>query len=99
MSARPASTHFWSVVEGDCRAGLRGLDAGSAQTCVTSPPYFGLRDYGDAGQEWPAVDYATLGGTVNVPAMRCALGLEPTPEAFVGHLVLVFREVWRVLLR
>jgi DNA modification methylase len=27
----------------------------------------------------------------------CCLGLEATPEAFVGHLVLVFREVRRVL--
>ena len=26
------------------------LDAGSVQTCVTSPPYWGLRDYGHDGQ-------------------------------------------------
>jgi DNA modification methylase len=35
---------------GDTRERLRDLDAGSAQTCVTSPPYWGLRDYGVAGQ-------------------------------------------------
>ncbi len=35
---------------GDCREVLRGLEAGSAQCCVTSPPYYGLRDYGVAGQ-------------------------------------------------
>jgi DNA modification methylase len=29
---------------------LKTLDGGIAQTCVTSPPYFGLRDYGVAGQ-------------------------------------------------
>lgn len=29
---------------------MRGLGAGSIQTCVTSPPYFGLRDYGHEGQ-------------------------------------------------
>jgi site-specific DNA-methyltransferase (cytosine-N4-specific) len=29
---------------------LRGLDEGSVQTCVTSPPYWGLRDYGIEGQ-------------------------------------------------
>jgi DNA modification methylase len=34
---------------------------------------------------------------VDVPAQRCCLGLETTPEAFIGHLVLVFREVRRVL--
>ena len=35
---------------GDCREIMRGWPAGSAQTCVTSPPYFGLRDYGHEGQ-------------------------------------------------
>lgn len=35
---------------GDCRERLRELDAGSVNTCVTSPPYFGLRDYGHDGQ-------------------------------------------------
>lgn len=37
---------------GDCRAVLRAMaDAGvRAQMCVTSPPYFGLRDYGHPGQ-------------------------------------------------
>ena len=38
------------VLTGDCRDVLRTLPAGSAQCCVTSPPYFGLRDYGVAGQ-------------------------------------------------
>ena len=31
---------------GDCLDILPTLEAGSVQTCVTSPPYFGLRDYG-----------------------------------------------------
>ena len=35
---------------GDCRARLAELPAQSVHTCVTSPPYFGLRDYGVAGQ-------------------------------------------------
>jgi DNA modification methylase len=38
------------VIEGDCLATLRTLPGGIAQTCVTSPPYYGLRDYGHAGQ-------------------------------------------------
>ncbi|HEV8191103.1 MAG TPA: site-specific DNA-methyltransferase, partial [Ktedonobacterales bacterium] len=38
------------VLDGDCRELLATLDAESVQTCVTSPPYFGLRDYGVAGQ-------------------------------------------------
>jgi DNA modification methylase len=40
----------WRIIEGDCRDTLATLDAGSAQTVVTSPPYFGLRDYGHDGQ-------------------------------------------------
>ena len=37
---------------GDCRTLLPEMAAAGvrAQTCVTSPPYFGLRDYGVAGQ-------------------------------------------------
>jgi len=45
------------------------------QCVVTSPPYWGLRDYNVDGQ----------------------LGLEPTPELYVEHMVAVFREVRRVL--
>ena len=39
-----------SVLTGDCLAVLATLPAGSARCCVTSPPYFGLRDYCVAGQ-------------------------------------------------
>lgn len=35
---------------GDCLEVMRGMAAGTVQTCVTSPPYFGLRDYGVEGQ-------------------------------------------------
>ena len=38
------------ILIGDCLEVLRGLPRGMAQTCVTSPPYYGLRDYGHAGQ-------------------------------------------------
>jgi DNA modification methylase len=38
------------ILTGDCLDVLRTLPAGSHQTCVTSPPYFGLRDYGHDGQ-------------------------------------------------
>lgn len=39
-----------SVLVGDCRAVLRSLPSESVQCCVTSPPYWGLRDYGHANQ-------------------------------------------------
>ena len=35
---------------GDVRDGLAQLPESSVQCCVTSPPYWGLRDYGVAGQ-------------------------------------------------
>ena len=38
------------ILIGDCRDVLRRLPDASVQCCVTSPPYFGLRDYGVAGQ-------------------------------------------------
>jgi DNA modification methylase len=38
------------ILTGDCREVLRTLPDQSMHCCVTSPPYFGLRDYGHAGQ-------------------------------------------------
>jgi DNA modification methylase len=34
------------ILFGDCRDTLKQFPRGSAQMCVTSPPYYGLRDYG-----------------------------------------------------
>lgn len=39
-----------TILTGDCRELLATLPAESVQCVVTSPPYFGLRDYGVAGQ-------------------------------------------------
>lgn len=38
------------ILTGDCRETLRSLADGSVQCAVTSPPYWGLRDYGHEGQ-------------------------------------------------
>ncbi len=38
------------ILQGDCLEVLRTLPDASVQTCVTSPPYYGLRDYGVEGQ-------------------------------------------------
>ena len=38
------------ILRGDCRVVLADLPAESVHCCVTSPPYFGLRDYGHDGQ-------------------------------------------------
>ena len=46
---------YWSndsgeLYQGDVLEVLAGLPAGSVHCCVTSPPYWGLRDYGVEGQ-------------------------------------------------
>jgi DNA modification methylase len=44
--SQPALT----LLTGDAQRTLAGLEPGSVQTCITSPPFFGLRDYGVRGQ-------------------------------------------------
>jgi len=39
-----------TILQGDCREVLATLPEGSVNCCVTSPPYWGLRDYGVDGQ-------------------------------------------------
>ena len=38
------------LIQGDVLESLKALPDCSVQCCVTSPPYWGLRDYGVAGQ-------------------------------------------------
>ena len=49
------------ILFGDCRETLKQFPRGSAQMCVTSPPYYGLRDYGgednQIGMEQSPEDY------------------------------------------
>jgi len=49
------------IYQGDCLETLKMLEDQSVDTCITSPPYWGLRDYGTA--EWE-------GGDPNCPHMR-----------------------------
>lgn len=53
----------------------RDLPDASVDCIVTSPPYWGLRDYGHPDQ----------------------LGSEPTVDEFIGNLVVLFRELRRLL--
>ena len=50
-----------TILYGDCRKTLAGFLPNSAQMCVTSPPYYGLRDYGgedsQIGMEQSPEDY------------------------------------------
>jgi len=43
-------TQTWHLLTGDVRERLTELPDASVQCCVTSPPYWGLRDYGIDGQ-------------------------------------------------
>lgn len=78
---------------------LRDMPDESVHCVVTSPPYLGLRDYGLSPAFWPEVEYVPMPGLppIDIPAWEGQLGLEPTPEMYVAHLILVFREVRRVL--
>lgn len=81
----------------NCVDGLQQLAPKSVHTCVSSPPYYALRDYGLEPTKWPAITYTIFGFTVRVKAMSCCLGLEPTPEAYIGHMVYIYRLVREAL--
>jgi DNA modification methylase len=63
------------LYNGDCLDLLKQLPENSIDWCITSPPYWGLRDYGVDGQ----------------------LGNETTPQEYVDKVVLIFREVKRIM--
>lgn len=63
------------IINRDCLLALRDLPDESVNCCVTSPPYYALRDYG----------------------MDAQIGREDSPEEYIRRLVLLFREVRRVL--
>lgn len=63
------------LIVGDARRVLASFPSETFNACITSPPYWGLRDYGVAGQ----------------------IGAEPTLDAYITDLVLLFREVRRTL--
>lgn len=113
-----------TIIQGNCLDELRKLPADSVHCVVTSPPYWGLRDYGIPPSIWGEPGSRHRGGphgktgelitrdctarneTGDVPTgsfcRRCGAwlgchGLEPTPELFIQHEVLIFREVRRVL--
>lgn len=73
-----------TIVQGHALTELQKLLTESVQCCVTSPPYFGLRDYQTEPQIWP-------------DGWRGELGLEPSIGLYVEHLVAICRETHRVL--
>jgi len=63
---------------------LKTLESCSINCCVTSPPYFGLRNYGCPPVTFP-------------DGWKGEHGQEETVELYVAHEVEIFREVRRVL--
>lgn len=88
-----------AVLLGDVLARVRDLTVASVQCAVTSPPYLDGREYPVAPTAWPEVVYRPRFDLpeVTVPAGPACLGRERTLVAYVGHLVLVCRELARVL--
>lgn len=126
------------VLIGNCAEVLKTLPSESVDCVVTSPPYWGLRDYKTEPQVWGGRsdcehdwtpegvkrydarrdhDGKDFGDTRGQEPMRSALdteldlgatcpmcgawrgqlGLEPTPQLYIQHLVGIFDEVKRVL--
>ncbi len=128
----------YDIKQGHVLDVLRTMLDESVHCIITSPPYWGLRDYGlppiiwggkkDCRHEWAdenvireirtglgmsrlAEKYrgggrkASQQKLINIHRGKCihcsgwrgSLGLEPTPELYIEHLVMIFRELRRVL--
>lgn len=65
----------YKIIQGDCREALKQVDSDSVHTCVTSPPYFGLRDYGggegEIGSEQEVEEYVKAMVDVFREVRRC----------------------------
>jgi len=67
---------------------------------ITSPPYLGLREYeGEQVRTWRAGSYMPMTGAdfIRADGWTGPLGGEPSVELYVFHLMLVAREMRRVL--
>lgn len=115
------------ILQGDCLEVLKTIPDESINCCVTSPPYYGLRDYGTgiwvggdtncphrrtskysektitghaqkelAGNVGDAI-YKTVCPLCGAVRVDKQIGLEETPEEYIDKLVMIFREVKRVL--
>jgi DNA modification methylase len=93
------------VLLGDAYDLLDELPRNSVDLIITSPPYWGHREYG-LEHNWelfnniPAVKRGFAAGSPGYAAYRRqqgVLGLEPYPEWYVQHLAEIFARAWRCL--
>lgn len=87
------------IIQGNALEILRTLPAESINCCVTSPPYWQLRDYEIESTFWPGISFSPMPGLpeVSIPEMKCCYGLESNILSYTGHTVQIFREIKRVL--
>lgn len=98
------------ILLGDCLQSLKTLPDNSVDCCVTSPPYYALRDYGtghweggdpncdhEAARKKTRFDYAKVCPICGAVRVDEQIGLEETPEAYIAKLTEVFEQVRRVL--
>lgn len=95
------------ILCGHALAVIQTMRDESVDCVVTSIPYWGLRDYGTEHQvwggkpkcrhRWPEVQPRESAICTRCGAWKGELGLEPTVQLFVEHIVEIFREIRRVL--
>ena len=86
------------VRQGDAYDLMAKLPAESVDLIITSPPYWGLRTYGQEHNEDILAEWVGEGGDKETTPpydwyrfRGGLLGLEPLPEWFVDHLVEIFQ--------
>jgi site-specific DNA-methyltransferase (cytosine-N4-specific) len=84
----------WLLCHGDAFDLLPLLPPETVDLIITSPPYWGHRSYGRAHNWEIAEEWQALEGSIDHPPSYSwyrdhggVLGLEPTPEWFIDHLV------------
>jgi len=96
------------ILLGNALSILKTLPSNSIDCCVTSPPFYKLRNYGKladtiwGGETHCRHEWVKAGKTSGSFCRKCAgfngqLGQEPTVELYTEHLVEIFNEVRRVL--
>lgn len=99
------------IYQGNCIDVLKTFKDKSINCCITSPPYYGLRDYGTGIwvggnsncnhkillSEHTPKNNNSLCHKCGAKRIDSQIGLEKTPNEYIANLVNVFHEVKRIL--
>jgi DNA modification methylase len=103
MSAVFSGSQRIALVQGDAYDLLEKIPAESIDLVLTSPPYWGLRDY-ESSHNWEILDLWEGGKHAkDSPSYRWyrenggLLGLEPLPEWYVSNIAAIIDKCQRVL--